>query len=335
MSLKFSIIVPAYNVEQFITECIESVLAQTYTNFELILVDDGTPDKSGAICDEYASRDCRITVYHKINQGSLHSRRYGIERATGDYYVFLDSDDSLKKNALEEIKKAIEKYNCDTVIYGFERVYEGKVISQTYDAEEMCLKTKADIYRRLFFETDKNALWRKAVKSDVFKGVDYSAYYHIKMGEDLLQSLEIYKYSKSIAFISDILYEYRMNAQSITHTNKITKIDFTVRKKVLEFLRHEDVFSTEDFDRYKDYCIGLLIGIIYEIGRENWPINQKKALFGQIRKDDYFKDFLSNGITNRDSLGKKKYIYDLFLRKWDTLLIIALYTAGKIKGFHG
>ena len=335
MSIKFSIIVPVYNVEQFITECIESVLVQTYSNFELILVDDGTPDKSGIICDEYAERDCRISVYHKKNQGSLHSRRYGIERATGDYYVFLDSDDSLKKNALEVIEKAIAKYSCDTVVYGFERVYEKKVISQTYDDEEICLKTKADIYRKLFFETDKNALWRKAVKSEVFKGVDYSAYYHIKMGEDLLQSLEIYQHSKSIAFLRDVLYEYRMNQQSLTHTYKVTTIDFTVRKKTLEFLQSENVFSAEDFDRYRDYCIGQLVQTINVIAREKEPTSQKKVLFTQIRKDDYYKDFLSKGITNRASIGLKAFVYDLFQHKWDTLLIITLSAMGKIKDVHG
>ena len=329
--IKFSILVPVYNVERYISECIESVLNQNYSDFELLLVDDGSTDKSGDICREYAIRETRITSYHMKNYGIVHARRFGIEKASGDYYIFLDSDDTLKKNALEVIADTITKYKCDTVIYGFERVYDGRIISQTYDSEEVCLKDKKDIYNRVFFELDKNAMWRKAVKADVFKDLDYSLYYHIKMGEDLLQSLEIYHNSKTVAFISDILYEYRMNPQSITHTNTRTNIDFTVRRKTLEFLQNDKVFSEEDFNRYRDFCIGLLIDTIRRIGFWDVPMSKKKELFWQIRKDDYYKEFLSKGITNRKEVGAKSTIYDLFRNKKDTVLLTALRLWGKIK----
>ena len=84
-------------VEQYLPECIESVLGQTYANFEFILVDDGSPDRCGEICDEYAKKDSRIRVFHKPNGGLMHTRRYALERAQGDYYVFLDSDDYLER----------------------------------------------------------------------------------------------------------------------------------------------------------------------------------------------------------------------------------------------
>lgn len=318
-------------MEQYITECIESVLSQSYSNFELILVDDGSTDKSGTICDDYSIKDSRIITIHINNQGALHARVLGIEKATCDYYIFLDSDDTLKSNALEVIANSIKKYDCDTVIYGFERVYGGRVISQTFDQEEVCLKTKRNLYNKVFFELDKNAVWRKSVKADVFKGIDYSPYYHIKTGEDLLQSLEIYKYSNITVFIPDILYEYRMNPQSITHTNRISAIDFTVRKRVLEFLQSENAFSEEDFDRYRDFCIGLLINILKEIGMMRETIEKKTELLLQIRQDDYYKDFLSKGITNKKSYGLKTAIYDLFQKKQDILLLTLLGIFGKIK----
>ena len=329
--LKFSILVPVYNVEKYIVECIESVLNQTYSNYELILVDDGSPDRSGDICREYALKDSKIISYHIENNGLVHARRYGIEKATGDYYIFLDSDDTLKSNALEVIANTIKKYNCDTVIYGFERVYDGKVISQTYDPDEVCLKTKRELYNQVFFELDKNAMCRKAVKADVFKGLDYSPYYHIKMGEDLLQSLEVYKYSNSTAFIPEILYEYRMNPQSMTNKNRISAIDFTVRKKVLEFLQSEDAFSEEDFERYRDFCIGLLINTLKEIGMMRASKDKKRKLLLQIRQDNYYKDFLSKGITDKKIYGFKTPIYDLFQNKQDSLLLSILSIYGKIK----
>ena len=91
--MKFSVLVPVYNVEKYLKQCIESVLNQTYQSFELILVDDGSTDNSGAICDEYASKHKFIKVIHKPNGGLLHTRRVSLAHATGDWYVFLDSDD--------------------------------------------------------------------------------------------------------------------------------------------------------------------------------------------------------------------------------------------------
>ena len=95
-----SVIVPIYNVEEYLRECVDSILSQTYTNLQIILVDDGSPDHCGAICDEYKAKDARIEVIHKPNGGLVHTRSYALERAGGDYYVFLDSDDYILPNAL-------------------------------------------------------------------------------------------------------------------------------------------------------------------------------------------------------------------------------------------
>ena len=119
-SIKFSIMTPVYKVERYLPECIESVLGQTYGNFEFILVDDGSPDHSGEICDEYAKKDSRIRVFHKPNGGLMHTRRYALERAQGDYYVFLDSDDYLSLDTLETLSRYISETGVDCVIYGFE-----------------------------------------------------------------------------------------------------------------------------------------------------------------------------------------------------------------------
>ena len=119
-SIKFSIMTPVYKVEQYLPECIESVLDQTYGNFEFILVDDGSPDHSGEICEQYAEKDSRIRVFHKPNGGLMHTRRYALERAQGDYYVFLDSDDYLSFDTLETLHRYISETGADCVIYGFE-----------------------------------------------------------------------------------------------------------------------------------------------------------------------------------------------------------------------
>ena len=102
----FSIIVPVYNTEKYLSKCIESIISQTFSDFELILVNDGSTDSSGNICDDYAKQDSRIKVLHSENKGVTHARKLGVNQAKGDFVLLIDSDDTFVNNFLEEIKKA-------------------------------------------------------------------------------------------------------------------------------------------------------------------------------------------------------------------------------------
>ena len=113
-----SVIVPIYKVEEYLRECVDSIINQTYKNLEIILVDDGSPDKCGEICDEYARNDSRITVYHKENGGLSDARNYGIDRCNGEYITFVDSDDVLKSNFVETLMGLIEEYDADVAVSG-------------------------------------------------------------------------------------------------------------------------------------------------------------------------------------------------------------------------
>lgn len=323
MSKKYSILVPVYNVENYIRDCIESVLTQTYRNFELLLVDDGSQDRSGEICDEYSQKDSRIRVFHKNNQGLIHTRRFAIERATGDYLVFLDSDDMIKKNALEVINAKIHEYDCDCLIYGFEKIEDGRVISKEFDRKEEILYKRIDIYRKVLLSTAYNSLCRKAVRASVFQnnGIDYSRYYHLYYSEDLLQSLEIYKHSRTIAFVPDILYSYRMNPQSITHKKR--PIDYTIRKRVWAFLKNEEVFDEVDNNRYKDFCIYLFCGDLMYILLSYESFNKKVNTLSKMSKDSYYQEFISQGITNWKSIGGiRTVLYVLFRWKCYSLIVV-------------
>lgn len=125
--IKFSVLIPVYNVENFITECIDSLLNQTYQNFEVILIDDGSTDSSGNICNEYVKKDKRIKVYHQTNQGLIMARRNSIAKASGDFCLFLDSDDYWDYDLLETINQIICEYDCDLVIYKYKRVSKKRV----------------------------------------------------------------------------------------------------------------------------------------------------------------------------------------------------------------
>ena len=119
--MKVSIIVPIYNVERYLEACIESILSQTYENFELILVDDGSPDQCGIMCDKYAVQDSRIKVIHKENQGLGMARNTGLDYATGEFVCFVDSDDWIEPNAVECWIEAQKKYNADIVMCNYQK----------------------------------------------------------------------------------------------------------------------------------------------------------------------------------------------------------------------
>ncbi len=298
-NIKFSIMTPVYKVERYLPECIESVLGQTYGNFEFILVDDGSPDHSGEICDEYAKKDSRIRVFHKPNGGLMHTRRYALERAQGDYYVFLDSDDYLSLDTLETLSRYISETGVDCVIYGFEWLRpEGTshIKCSSYDCGRV-ITDKRELYNIVFNDEAYNSLWRKCAKASCFDGRDHSRYYHIKRGEDLLQSLEILENAGSFLFIPETLYCYRVNPASITHSDSYEgyRANFEVRETVLEFLGKSGVFTEEDYDRLRNNDMDRVAVELKRICRYAPTREAKREAIASIRDSAYYKHFLEPG----------------------------------------
>ena len=161
-----------------------------------------------------------------------------------------------------------------------------------------------------------NSLCRKAVRSTLFTGTDFSPYYDISYGEDLLQSIEIVKNSTSTAFIPDILYNYRVNPNSMTQTVDYNhySVDFTVRQKIIDFLREENVWTKEDFDEYRGYCAKLICDTVCSIGSSDIPKEKKTALFNEIKQSKYYSEFVGHGSYPARALGKKKLLYRLFVK---------------------
>lgn len=314
--IKFYILVPVYNTEKYIYQCIDSILHQTYSNYEAVLVDDGSPDRAGAICDEYAQKDRRIYVIHKQNEGQISARQAGIDFAKNrispeenSFFIFLDSDDTLKPNTLAVVADTIIKNNCDLVVYGVQRVCQGKVISpfkaNPYSGE---ITDKRQLYKKVFGSAAYNSLCRKAIKCDLMKKEDYGKYYHIRHGEDLLHSIPIYKRCSKVVFIPDVLYNYEVNPQSITQSVSYQNysVDSTVRAEVWKFLQEERCFTVTDETEYLQYCCKLLGDKVIQICGLQTEKENKIALFKQIRSDSYYsmllntkhKDILLNCLKN-------------------------------------
>ncbi|MBO5109227.1 MAG: glycosyltransferase family 2 protein [Clostridia bacterium] len=313
-AVTFSVLIPVYNAQEYLKECVDSVLLQTYQNFELILVDDGSTDNSGWICDNYAAKYSQVMVYHKDNAGQLQTRKYALDRACGEYCVYVDADDYISPNTLEQLANTIERYACDCVVYGFSCVKNGKLLSTTVDREELMISDKRELYLKVLSSMAYNSVCRKCVRTSVLKDHDHSQFFHIKHGEDLIQSLDVLKNSNSVVFLPKVFYYYRQNTSSVTKTIRYETYnnDNSVRAYVLDFLKREGVFSEEDYDQYRSFCIRFLNQKLQLIACFDVDLAKKVALFEEIKKSDYYRDFLNAGKYYKRILGKKAHIYALF-----------------------
>ena len=213
-----SVIVPVYNVEKYLSGCIESIVNQTYKNLEIILVDDGSPDRCGAICDEYAKKDERIKVIHKKNGGLSSARNAGIEISNGEYIAFVDSDDYIGRDMYEVLYNNIKKYNCDISICNFLCVDEnGKNIdsmNETMPVGDGVVDSKSVLYYK-FTETKYwywVVAWNKLYKRNIFDNIRFE---DGKLHEDEFIAHHIYFSAENVACASDALYFYVQRTDSI------------------------------------------------------------------------------------------------------------------------
>lgn len=237
-----SIIVPIYKVEQYLVECVDSIVSQTYRNIEIILVDDGSPDNSGLICDEYAKKDNRIKVIHKPNGGLSSARNAGLDVATGDFITFCDSDDIIMPETISCYIELQMKYDCDIVSCESLFFRNGKTNRiGHYHKDDSITLFKGEEYISGFFDysTDCsvcNKLYTKRV-------IGNHRFEEGKTNEDLLFQYEVLK-NRSVVHTNQGLYLYRVNESGITHTfnanslnayyNAVTLLN-KVRKELPEF----------------------------------------------------------------------------------------------------
>lgn len=233
---KISIIVPVYKVENYLHQCVDSILAQTYANFELILVDDGSPDSCPRICDEYAQKDSRIKVVHKDNGGLSDARNFGIEAATGDYFTFVDSDDYWDdETALEKCMSACIYMDADVLLFGFKKYYqdtnEYETIRMGISYEE-CNKLVPieELLKRNVFVT---SACNKIVKASFFRGPSGIRFVKGQLSEDIEYCAQLLLSTTKFAVLPENFYIYRKGRKdSISHN--IGKKNITDIAEVLE-----------------------------------------------------------------------------------------------------
>lgn len=224
-----SIIIPVYNGERYLQKCIESVTNQSYKNIEIILVNDGSTDKSGEICDEYAIKDKRIKVMHKENGGPAVARNEGIKTSKGEFIFFLDVDDFIEKNALNLLIEAYEGHKADVIIGDFKKIKEGIVEGRkdiSFPSNKLLTEQNIIEYSRFYLKKPNKYLlfafsWGRLFKSSIIKDNNIFFDNDLYTFEDVAFNFEYLKYVEGIYFLKEELYNHLIHDNYLSATMTI------------------------------------------------------------------------------------------------------------------
>lgn len=302
MNIKFSVVVPVYNVENYLKYCLESIVNQTYKNMEIILVDDGSTDKSSEICDFFKVKDNRIKVIHKENGGLSSARNTGIENSTGDYLIFIDSDDYWDDNtALEQVYNNLIQSKADVLMFGFKKYYESnKVIEKSkyiFDRNMIDINSKKSTLNYLV----KNNLLissacNKVIKADLFMKYDLKFKEGI-LSEDIDWNARLIINADSFDVLNNSFYIYRQRDCSITHSKTLKHIEDLLEN--LEFcvdILNEDNSKVDFIDEYMSYVAYQYMTILVSIKQVSEKI--PKEIIRRIKDFRYLLKFNLNYKVN-------------------------------------
>ena len=327
----FSVLVPVYNVKKYLDECVESLMGQSFPDYEVVLVDDGSTDGSGEMCDAWQARfPERIRVIHQENRGVILARALLFREARGRYFVSVDSDDVLHVDALRILHMYFTRYNADMVLFraSKNRDFSTPICELPFRDGQLLSVSSSEELRRLLGSTFKlNALWAKTFRRELVCGdTDDSSLCHIFEGEDLMFSLAAADQAERIVFCDHILYYYRENPVSITNTYKPGLF-----RSIRDVLRIQRSYA-EKWDstgalagecdqnalrKFYDVIVGICLSPL--------PGKRKRALLREVAADD---DFL-RCYAWRGKLEQRKLRLTLLLAKHRCFAPLCLY--GRLK----
>lgn len=288
--MKFSIIVPIYNVEKYIDDCVMSVLNQTFIDFELILVNDGSTDNSYEKCLKWKDKDNRILVVNQNNKWLSGARNAGIDIAKGEYIIFLDGDDMLNESALSILNQHLD--NDKLLIFGYSYINENNDLISN---QTICLKhiSSLRVLKKSFAKSDKyGSAWIKCVSRKYFDGTISHIRFdeNTRFAEDQIYTCDLLNCATEIIVINESLYLYRQRNGSIMHNYNIKKISYisTYLSYIETNFKHNDI---PNFNINLALCnrkIYACVNEVLEICKLNKKYKEKKALFKQLVSNELF-----------------------------------------------
>ena len=339
---KVSIVIPVYNVEKYLDRCVNSVLNQTLKEIEIILVDDGSPDRCPEMCDRYSEQDSRIKVIHKINGGLGMARNSGMQIANGEFVAFVDSDDFVQKDMYEKFYESAKGNNLDVCVGGFYRVSRDGGINSCYPALKNQLFIGKEIYTNVFL----NLLGSRVdYYDDIFLNASSCfCIYSVKMlkknnisfysereyiSEDLIFNLEAFKYAGKVYFLNECFYTYCENLQSLTQKYRQDRYSkFKILDEKLKSLVPYDDSYNEAIRRIQRSFLGRARQCIYaEV--QHFPFKKACENIKKICNQEYLIETLHEFEIGK--LPKKLFVFSYFMKKKASW---ALYVIVKLKNNH-
>ena len=337
MKGKISVIVPIYNVEAYLRQCLDSIVGQTYRNLEIILVDDGSPDNCGKICDEYAKKDERIIVIHKENEGLSAARNDALDKASGEWTLFIDSDDWCDSKLCERALQTAEKYDADVVIYDF--IHEGSPYHETkhYRVKSfpenfvtddaaiisgMQLSALSKKYTPISTAWSQGFPWDKLFRTAMIEKNHLRFATNVRANEDVIFAIHAFQYAKRIAYIGEPLYHWRHNPTSIG--NKFTPDRVEIDREI-----YQEMFRIgQEYKLSEEYYDALNVRVVELICSCGLRCFFHKARKGSIfQKIKYAKIALNSEPffsalehVDRSKLNRKARIFTIS-RHHNTLLL--------------
>jgi len=313
-----SIIIPAYNTEDFIERCIRSILAQTYTNLEIICVDDGSTDHTGAILDTLAKEDERIIIIHKKNEGVTQARNIGLQRAKGDYIGFVDSDDYISESMYQELLNAIQTHNTDMATCGYYMQFANEVRIAVNQEVVPVASMEIKKFLPYIYERDKykgvaGYIWTRLFKRELLKDKNGELLVQFKKeylgADDIVFVAEANIHSKTIIYVDKPLYYYYQRENSIVH-------DLEKQYNTFYWIKaYEQVIKIYSENQTEEAVLEMLIrmyvyrcGKLLEIAVEKNDKEKKKQLRDKIK--NYFVCYVK---TNMEHLERVQWLVNLLV----------------------
>lgn len=311
---KISIIVPVYKAESYIHRCIDSILIQTLTDWELLLIDDGSPDNSGKICDEYANKDSRVRVIHKKNEGVSSARQAGLDDSSGEYTIHIDPDDWVEPNMLEELYNKAKIEDADMVICDFFYEYKcGRII-----CAQNITECNADaILKQMFAQQLHGSCWNKLIRRECFYKYNISFPKNIIRWEDLYVICSLLMHPIKVAYLSKAFYHYDQIINSNSIVRKVTRQGLDSQILFIEHFRkigcsvdllYPSMRATKELAYYSGVLeTNQIVSLFSEIN--NRYISEQKGLF----------DFVPKGLT---ALIKGQFMISFFYKSLQFLWLL-------------
>ena len=327
--MKYSVIIPVYNVEKYINRCLKSILSQRYNDLEIILIDNGSTDRSGSICDIYANEDANISVYHIENHGVGSARNFGLSKARGEFIYFVDSDDYLVGNLFAEFEDKLTP-DLDLLVFSYYNSFEQEMTEKNRTKKILPYNGSYDkydfskIFKDLFLSDMLYTVWNKLYRREflIENNISFEKY---ELGEDVRFNLDVYHKVNKVYLSQDSYYVYvigRKGSAMSSYNPKRLQYQLQELELVDSLLKDWNIDSSNLDNTVK---ARILMSNIHNISKQKLPVIKKVKLVKEICKSKDMADFIRNDSSILNPLVKmllrcRMYIVLIYLKKMQMIL---------------